>query len=59
MNAATRDLWLELHRFCADDPASIESLDEARFVLSDHAEHGPTCKQFHAALRRASGEVTA
>ncbi|MEV6096946.1 hypothetical protein [Nocardia sp. NPDC051981] len=58
MNAKMADLWRTRHLFCTDEPASIESLDEARFVLTDHAGHGHTCKQFHAALRRAS-EVTA
>jgi hypothetical protein len=49
-----RDLWRQRHRFCADSPEEIVDLDEARFVLGDHAGHGGSCLQFQAALKRTS-----
>jgi hypothetical protein len=47
------DLWRDRHRYCADTP-SLDSLDEARYILGEHAGHGPGCSQFLAALRRTS-----
>lgn len=54
MNAATRELWRSSHRFCTDTPPPIESLDQARAVLDDHAGHDETCLQLHAALDHVS-----
>ncbi len=50
--------WDIIHRFCQDNPGEITDLDEARRVLTTHAEHGPECRQYLAALSRAS-EVAA
>jgi hypothetical protein len=42
------DLWRIQHRDCtADVPPT--SLEQARFVLGDHAGHGPRCLQCLAA----------
>jgi hypothetical protein len=57
-SAYARELWTGRHRFCNDDPGPIATLDEARFVLTSHAGHGPDCLQYHAAMARAS-EVAA
>lgn len=51
------EMWRNLHRFCHDTPSPIAGLTEARFVLTEHAGHGPACRQFAAALRRATGSV--
>ena len=58
MRAADVDRWRNIHRFCNDQPGPIVSLDEARFVLNEHGDHGPTCLQFLGALARTS-EVAA
>lgn len=47
-----------IHRFCEDCLAPINSLEEARRVLTVHADHGARCPQYLAALSWAS-EVTA
>jgi hypothetical protein len=57
VSPAQIDLWRERHRFCADLPSAM-TLDEARFVLGEHAAHGPVCSQYLGALQRSS-EVTA
>ncbi|MEG8181625.1 hypothetical protein [Nocardia terpenica] len=57
MNAATIDLWRLRHQFCRDTPPPIIDLDEARFVLSEHAGHEPDCRQYFAGLARASVPV--
>ncbi len=54
MTPQQRLQWDFAHRFCQDDPGVIESLDEARRVLTVHAEHDGTCLQYLAALSRAS-----
>ncbi|WP_157777843.1 hypothetical protein [Nocardia terpenica] len=54
MNAATVDLWRLRHQFCENQPSEITDFDEARFVLGEHAGHGPTCLQFSVALARTS-----
>jgi hypothetical protein len=51
---ALKDLWQVGHRFCADDPGPIDSLDEARFILTTHSGHGSHCRQYLAAQKRAS-----
>lgn len=48
------NVWRERHRICEDSPQPIDSLDEARTVLSEHAGHGPGCQQYLAALSRTS-----
>jgi hypothetical protein len=48
------DRWQLIHRYCADEPGPITSLDEARYVLSQHAGHGADCLQYLAAQCRAS-----
>ena len=57
MNPKVIDRWRCIHRFCNDE-TPFASLDEARYVLAQHAGHGPTCLQFLGALTRAS-EVAA
>ncbi|QIS21101.1 hypothetical protein [Nocardia terpenica] len=57
MNTATVDLWRLRHQFCEDEPPPITDLNEARFVLGEHAGHGPDCLQYFAALARASEPV--
>ncbi|OXR42554.1 hypothetical protein B7C42_05331 [Nocardia cerradoensis] len=47
-----------IRRFCEDCLAPIDSLEEARRVLTFHAGHGARCPQYLAALSWAS-EVTA
>lgn len=47
------DIWRERHRFCGDTPGDM-SLDEARFILGEHSDHGADCSQFIAALKRGS-----
>lgn len=51
------DLWRERHRFCSDAPSAM-SPDEARFVLDEHSEHGPSCQQYLGALNRSSEVVS-
>ncbi|WP_227980005.1 hypothetical protein [Nocardia spumae] len=58
MNLQAVDRWRNIHRFCNDEPGPIVSLDEARYVLGEHSDHGPGCLQYLAALSRAS-EVAA
>lgn len=50
MNAQEITSWRERHRFCADTPPPIESLDQARTVLDQHTGHDPNCRQLAAAL---------
>ena len=54
MNAVRRDRWLQRHRFCADTPPHIDSLDHAWAVLAEHADHDENCLQLPAALNRVS-----
>lgn len=43
------DRWESEHRDCLVQPTVMDPL-RATFVLSKHAGHGPTCKQYIAAL---------
>lgn len=43
------DRWEIEHRDCGVQPVLTDPV-RARFVLSKHAGHGPTCKQYVAAL---------
>ncbi|MCM6778005.1 hypothetical protein NDR87_31080 [Nocardia sp. CDC159] len=52
-----RDIWAERHRFCDDTPPPIASLDEARYVLTIHAGHDGHCRQYAAAMARATGSA--
>ncbi|MEC3915529.1 hypothetical protein [Nocardia sp. CDC160] len=52
MNAKLKDEWSQRHRYCHEIPEPME-LDEARFVLTAHAEHGVECVQFISALAYA------
>ncbi|WP_043673534.1 hypothetical protein [Nocardia vulneris] len=57
MNAATiasRQRWDLQHRFCGDESAPA-SLDEARYVMTTHAAHGPACLQYLAAEAYSGG----
>jgi hypothetical protein len=54
MKVADIDRWRNIHQPCTDDPGPINDLDEARFVLGEHAGHGGRCLQYLGALRRAS-----
>lgn len=54
MNAATVDLWRLRHQYCRDEPPPIIELDEARFVLGEHAGYGPDRLQYSVAMARAS-----
>lgn len=55
MNAVRRDRWMQRHRFCADTPPPIESLEHAWAVLAEHGDHDENCLQLPAALNRVSG----
>ncbi|WP_157187527.1 hypothetical protein [Nocardia vinacea] len=50
----TRDLWVARFRNC--DAPLIEDIDreQAQFILTTHAGHGPRCGPFLAALARLS-----
>jgi hypothetical protein len=56
VSARLKGLWRESHRFCTDMPAPIQSLDEARVVLDQHAGHD--CAHFQAAMQRATGVLS-
>ncbi|MFG1794104.1 hypothetical protein [Nocardia sp. NPDC049149] len=55
MNATVfkRERWRVQHLHCRDESAP-GSLDEAHYVLSTHAGHGPACLQYLAAAAYAS-----
>lgn len=48
---ALKDIWDIRHRYCEDTPASIDDLDEARYVATTHGGHGGHCLQYSAASR--------
>lgn len=52
------DSWRSIHQYCTDEILP-RSLNEARFVLSEHSAHGGGCLQFLAALNYASTPVSA
>ncbi|WP_406266572.1 hypothetical protein OH799_20515 [Nocardia sp. NBC_00881] len=47
------DRWEIEHRDCTVQPIVMD-FERARFVLSKHAGHRPTCKQYVAALGHVS-----
>ncbi|WP_431964415.1 hypothetical protein [Nocardia sp. bgisy134] len=45
--------WETEHGDCASPPIVMDR-ERAALVLSQHAEHGPRCRQYLAALSRVS-----
>ncbi|MEV0029278.1 hypothetical protein [Nocardia sp. NPDC050793] len=45
--------WEAEQRDCASPPVVMDC-EHAALVLSQHAEHGPRCRQYLAALARVS-----
>jgi hypothetical protein len=54
MTTTEAALWSRMHQYCLDEAPAITTLDQARFVLSQHRDHEPGCKQYLAALQYTS-----
>lgn len=57
MNAAliySRQQWHRQHLHCADE-VEPRSIEEARYVITSHATHGPACLQYLVASAFSSG----
>lgn len=50
----TRDLWATTYSNCSAQPTSDINFEQAQFILSIHAGHGPSCAPFLTAQARLS-----